>query len=84
MDGNVISNLVNSPSLDDIDKVPLCAFTISCVIDKPRPVPSFPFFVVKKGSKILFKIGSGMPAPLSSISVTILLLVCLVLTRSYG
>ena len=40
--------------------LPPSFFTIPYVMDRPKPVP-YPFFVVKKGSKICFKFSSDIP-----------------------
>jgi hypothetical protein len=45
---------------------------MSCVMDRPRPVPTPAGFVVKKGLNIFSFTSGGMPTPLSRIVISTL------------
>ena len=49
---------------------PSCCLMIPYTVDNPSPVPLPSFFVVKNGSKILCRVASSIPAPLSEIDTT--------------
>src|SRR5207249_7099770 len=65
--GRVIVKRVPSPSALCTSIRPLCARTIFCTNDKPRPVPCV--LVVKKGRNIFENTLWGMPRPSSSIEI---------------
>ena len=67
--GRMIINSEPFFSSDFTVSSPPWAFITSFVILNPSPVPSVPFFVVKKGWKILSLMESGMPGQLSFIVI---------------
>src|SRR5229473_2868318 len=62
--GKTSRNVVPRPSSLSTVMRPLWRARIPYAIDRPRPVPFGPL-VVKNGSKIFCRIGSGMPMPVS-------------------
>src|SRR5215469_6248433 len=62
--GKVMMNSVNAPGSVSTSIRPLCCLTmISCVIDRPSPVPSPVGLVVKKGLNIFALTSGEMPMP---------------------
>src|SRR5438552_3300034 len=68
--GIEMMNVVPLPGTVLTAKFPPWRCTILCEMDKPRPVPSPTAFVVKKGSKILFRFLGAMPEPVSLMIAT--------------
>ena len=61
--GNQSVNTVPFPTSLSTRILPPCRSTIPRLTDKPSPVPSPSFFVVKNGSKIRGKTAAGIPHP---------------------
>src|SRR3954453_2384570 len=69
--GSVITNSVKTPGSVSTSILPPCCLTMmSCVIERPRPVPSPAGLVVKNGLNIFPLTSSGMPVPLSRIRIS--------------
>src|SRR5205823_5566108 len=57
-----------SPGTLSTPTFPPWFFTMSCAMARPSPVPSPPFFVVKKGSKTECRCSGRIPQPVSRTS----------------
>ena len=62
-----MENVVPLPSMLCTSIYPPCCFTIEYTVARPRPVPLFLSFVVKKGSKICSRLSRAIPAPVSEV-----------------
>ena len=69
--GMKMENVLPLPTSLSTSIFPECSFTIFSQIANPNPVPSPIFFVVKKGSKILFFDSSVIPIPVSVMEISI-------------
>jgi len=83
--GRTIVNSVNCPGSVVTSILPPCCFTMmSCVIERPRPVPSPAGLVVKNGLNIFSCTATEMPVPLSRMRISTVLPKLFVVALSIG
>ena len=63
-------NVLPLPTSLATSNLPECSLIIFWQIASPKPLPSPAFFVVKKGSNILFLDSSVIPIPVSEIAIS--------------
>src|SRR5208282_2416512 len=69
--GRLMKKVVPQPNSVSNQILPLCFLTITvCASERPCPVPLPTSLVVKNGSKILLRIASGIPAPVSDTQIS--------------
>src|SRR4029077_3168269 len=85
MRGRTMMNSVNCPGSVATSILPPCCLTMmSCVIDRPRPVPSPAGLVVKNGLNIFSRTSGGIPVPLSRMQISTVVPRFFVVARRVG